>query len=109
MMTTFPSAATNPQSLVAGSFGYSLEFIARGFNDGEPIEGRPLRVVVMRPDGTSFERTTPVDVEVLEIIDPETARVGMRVKEGDLIISGVYQYQLYDGKFRDDLRFFCVR
>jgi hypothetical protein len=71
--------------------GYTLKFRVLGFG---ALTGKTLRVRVTRSDGTSFDKlSTPGDVQV---IDAAASLVGVLIKEGDLTVTGEYQYQAFD-------------
>jgi hypothetical protein len=71
--------------------GYRLQFAVVGFGT---LSGRTLRVRVVRPDSTSFDRTSAGgDVAVL---DAALNLIGVRIITGDLTKIGKYKYQAFD-------------
>lgn len=90
----------------AGAHSYSMRIIV----DIESLADKVLRVLITRPDGSTFERTTASnDVEVLD----EAAKIiGVRIEAGDLPVEGTYQFQVWDetasASVRSDIERFYV-
>lgn len=72
-----------------GAYGYAMEFPISGF---EELEDRDWRVIITRPDGTSFERTGS-DVELLDAVN---LIMGVRIESDDHNQEGTYKLQLLD-------------
>lgn len=73
-----------------GSFGFGLEIPVSGISSGDDLS---LRVIFERPDGTTFERTTTDDQ--IDITDDHTL-LTVAILDGDLTVTGVYHYQVWD-------------
>lgn len=73
-----------------GSYNYAMEFTIAGFDD---LTDRDWHVIITRPDGSSFERFAPNDVEIL---DAAERLMGVRIIDGDHTIEGTYKLQVWD-------------
>jgi hypothetical protein len=93
-----------------GSFNYAMTFTITNLSGVTPIGDRTFRVIITRPDGSSFERDNRSDD--LVVLDPAAQLLGVRIKEGDLNAHGGYQYQLWDetdgGSVRSEIKTFYV-
>ena len=73
--------------------GYKLQFPVLGFQS--PLADRTLRVRIIRPDGTGFDRLS-TNFEEVEVIDEVTKTIGVKIQAGDFNQTGPYQYQAFD-------------
>lgn len=89
-----------------GAYGYAMEFTIAGFED---LTDRSWRVLITRPDETTFERlSSNGDVAVL---DEAEKLMGVRIKNGDHTIEGTYKLQVWDeteGSLRSSLMDYVV-
>jgi hypothetical protein len=71
--------------------GYKLQFAVSGFGS---LAGKTLRVRIKRANGSIFEKTTASgDVQILDVAQN---LIGVKINQGDLTVTGRYQYQAFD-------------